>query len=489
MIPVSFARDSTRTIWAIFLLGLNPILLLALFGIELLNPPPALALSSGQVSISLITGPFFTLDSNSPCTQGPSASYIGFRVTNTSGGTLTQMQATLSGLGASFVLTGGQAATQYLGTLAISAYRDVYWFISYACSFNASHTFTVTVSDGNAGTVSGTGTVTTESSISASAGGQIDSSTLGPGYVLGQVVPLTITYNFGNVGSNANLWIQPAGNPTFNAGCFQLVSTSIISSAVTGISAGQSMLYYTNTNTSGSNNLMGVLYNFLYLCNNTSTTARPFAAQNSGTQYKYTGNYETQLVNTFPAGTVPFSMTKSVTPKSLDSTGGVVTYTILVTNTSAFNSLFNGITDTMATSVTFGSVTGSSQIYTANSSRSPSSGSGGTLRWDGQPQSYYAVPSGTAIKLIYTATIPSVVGTYQNTAKANSGATEFGTSSATVQVFSPTAVRLSNFSASSIEDPSLILGIAAIFAVGSGRYAFTYVHAKKRRRKRTSQPL
>jgi hypothetical protein len=50
----------------------------------------------------------------------------------------------------------------------------------------------------------------------------------------------------------------------------------------------------------------------------------------------------------------------------------------------------------------------------------------------------------------------------------------------------PTAVRLSNFSASSAQDPILLIGIAAIFATGVGGIALAYVLANKRRRKRNS---
>src|SRR5690242_2831107 len=61
------------------------------------TPPYVFALSSGDVTFSLIT-PFLSQDSNNSCAAGPKASYIEVLVTNPAGGTgaLSNLTANLS---------------------------------------------------------------------------------------------------------------------------------------------------------------------------------------------------------------------------------------------------------------------------------------------------------------------------------------------------------------------------------------------------------
>ena len=58
--------------------------------------PAAHAIAPGDVSIVMTTSPTFVSDSNN-CSggDGPHAAYVGFKVTNTSGGTLTNLQVSL----------------------------------------------------------------------------------------------------------------------------------------------------------------------------------------------------------------------------------------------------------------------------------------------------------------------------------------------------------------------------------------------------------
>ena len=234
------------------------------------------------------------LDSNSPCVDGPNAAYVGYRITNTSGGTLTGVQATLGAAAAGFGLTGGQVATQYVGTLAAGASKAVYWYVTYPCTIGSSSDFTVTVSDDNPGTVSRTDNMSVSRAISANAGGLLSSITLGPNAVLGQIITDDVVYSFGNTGSSDEFVIQPAGDPTFAAGCFQLIGVEIVSSAVNAIPAGtRDFLHFQATsNQGGSKHLVTVRYSFKYRCTGVSATPRAWAAQTSGQAFKYTGNYD-----------------------------------------------------------------------------------------------------------------------------------------------------------------------------------------------------
>lgn len=112
-----------------------------------LHTPAVQALVANDVQITMATDPYMVLDSNKPCVQGPNAAYVGFAIKNISGTTKTNLRATLGGFGNGYLLTGGQQATQYIGTLAANATDTVYWLVKYPCTFNVSQQLSVTVVD------------------------------------------------------------------------------------------------------------------------------------------------------------------------------------------------------------------------------------------------------------------------------------------------------------------------------------------------------
>ena len=315
------------------------------------------------ISISTIT-PYVTLDSNNSCNAGPTAMYQQIQVTNSSGSTLTDLTVTHSGftnptLGGSwvgtFALDPGESTTRTISTLADGETANLYYFVNYPCYTGSNPpaktaTYTIKVSDGTAPDVtSGTLNLTARSEISANAGGELVSQQIGNGAVLGQIIPLTVRYKFGNIGSGADLGIQPAGNATHNSGCYRLVSSDVTGvSGVTGITTSDDdVLYKTGVSSGGGTNTIDVVYYLKAVCiGGAGTTTTPYSDMVSGTQQKYTGNFEPALTCTgskapspceqnFPAPTNPFTITKTASPTSLPS-GGTVTYTIVVQNISSY---------------------------------------------------------------------------------------------------------------------------------------------------------
>src|SRR5688500_13521761 len=69
------------------------------------------------------------VDSNQCGTQGPRAMYVGGIVTNSGASTVTDIVATISGLGSGFFLAGGQPASQSIGALGAGQSTGVYWFV------------------------------------------------------------------------------------------------------------------------------------------------------------------------------------------------------------------------------------------------------------------------------------------------------------------------------------------------------------------------
>jgi len=262
------------------------------------------------------------------------------------------------------------------------------------------------MSDRNAGTVTvGPYTLTTRSEISALAGGQLISQTIGgPGYIMGQVIPMTVVYSFGNVGSNQDVLIQPAGNQSHNGGCFRLIAVDVTAVPAdlghfSGITTSDDNdLYFAGVSSTGTDNFVTVVYSFLYLCAGTSSVLYPFADMGSGTQYKYTKNFPfcTSGANcTLPTGTNPYTIDKTVTPDHFfvgDS--GSVMYKVVIHNSSTTSGGYlNRITDILPAGVTYqGLVTGTScdasitnQVTAANSALTPAVGATGTINWIGNP--------------------------------------------------------------------------------------------------------
>jgi uncharacterized repeat protein (TIGR01451 family) len=399
--------------------------------------------SVANASITMVTDPLLVSDSNGCSTgAGPRAAYVGFKVTNNTGSTQTNLQATITGFSSGFSLTqnGSQPQTQYIGTLANNASRTVYWHFQYPCHTNKntappapSNTFTVTVNNANTSALidSATGTVTSNSSISANAGGLISSATLGDGAVLGQIITYDVKYIFGSIKSGDRFNLQPAGNINFRSDCLQLLTSKVTNSDIGAIPINtlDQLFYQSTVDQNGTGYTATIRYSFLYQCNGVSSSASPYSSQTSGNDLKYSGNFGAAATTiTFPAATNSFSITKTATPNSLTD-GGTVTYTITIKNNSTtFDARIDRITDVLPNGVTFGStITGLTGTVSA-----PSNGDTGTIKWLSQSPNFFKIQAGQSVQWVYTATIPDIDGTYTNSAKTGFGLGE--TSPATTNV-------------------------------------------------------
>lgn len=422
--------------------------LLAAFAAQIVD---ALALSAGQASFALSTGADgassqdLIIDSNKCPTEGPVAMHLGGVVSNTSGATLTGVTATLSGV----TLAGGQAATIEIGALAPGEAYFIAWFVSYSCVDGATGTATVTFADSNSGTVTRAISTRVRKAQSAAAGGNVTSTTLGPGAVVGQVITADVAYDFGNIASGNEFFLQPSGSTAFDARCFRLVGSEITSSNISAITVGtmDALYFVSSAQQSGNGYVVGVRYSFRYLCANSSTVARPFAVQTSGaTNIKYTGNFDgTGALNfSFPGASNPFVISKTANPILFTGNlGGVATYTVTISNPSAFATTIDQITDVLPAGVAFSSIGATSGVTAANSSSVPSGGASGTIDFKANIGSSYAIPAGGSISLVYTASIPSAAGTYSNSASATVGVETVGPASVSIYVAAAGALVIS----------------------------------------------
>ncbi len=257
------------------------------------------ALNTNQVSITNQSGPRFILDSNTPC-SGPQAAYVAYEIKSTTNVMLTGLSASLSGLSTGFALAGGQPATQASGTLAPGASVTLFWYVSYPCTYNTSSNVPITVSDLLPGTKSFSSNYTTRSSISSAAGNSLVSRTVVPGLAIGLSTYVDLEYDLGNVPKNGFAYFQPAGNMDFDAGCFKLTGTEVLSSAIPTIvpvGSTNKLNYVAPDAAGGGSNRVVIRYFDQVACNSIVTTGNPYASSNNGNQVKHTANYGSIIVN------------------------------------------------------------------------------------------------------------------------------------------------------------------------------------------------
>lgn len=379
------------------------------------------------------------IDSNQCPTKGPTAAYIGGVITNTGPATVTDIVVTASGFNTNVYLAGGQPAAQSIGSLAAGESIGVYWFVGYGCTDNATATVAAGIAS-SLGSQSNNINLTIKKSLSANAGGNVQSATLGPGAVVGQTVYFDTVYDFGGTALGDEYYLQPSGGQNFNAACFRLVGARVVSSNLNAAPVGATnRFYFVQPNKQAGNNYsIGIRYSFQYLCAGTSSTARPYADQTSGTQLKYTGNFDGtgSISMVYPGATNPFTITKSVSPtNALTTDSGVLTYTVTVTNPSVHTSVLDRIVDVLPAGVSYIGLASGSSVTAANSSALPASGATGTIIFRGKTGASYTLPAGGSVTLIYTATRPTAEGSYVNSAQGHFGQASTPVAQATFQLY------------------------------------------------------
>jgi uncharacterized repeat protein (TIGR01451 family) len=288
-------------------MGGKPAFWLILLAILCFGLQQANALSPTQVSITNRSGLNFIFDHNNAA-NGPRAAYVAYEIRNTSNLVLTGLTASLGGFASGFSLAGGQTAIQTIGTLNPNTSVWVFWYVSYPhTSTSASTNLVVTLSDSNPGIVSNSLTYRTRSSVSNSAAGQLVSMTMAGGLVFGDDVLVDVTYDLGNanISSGVFVFFQPAGNLDFNAACFQLIKTEVISStisAVVPVGSTNTLSFNVNSATGGGAKQVVVRYRFKASCLGSSTLLKPYYCEgrvintnNNG--LRHTNNYGVVSLN------------------------------------------------------------------------------------------------------------------------------------------------------------------------------------------------
>ncbi len=377
------------------------------------------ALNNSDVDVSLATSPHFILDHNKPCEEGPSASYVGIKVENTSGGTLHGVTVTLKTL----TSTAARASTRsdsvlFIGSIDDNASKTAYFYIKFPCSDGVDIDFTFDITDDQSGTVNFSTTVTSENAISASAGGQVDSRTTDTSVILGGLISDTITYSFGNIQVGDEIEFQPSGDSLFDPNQLVLLNCKIISSDIpinVPVGTTDQMYFVATKKYTGTNKKVKVVFFFINKMTSGNATLTPFAALTSGNNLKYSGNFGSGIAYktiTAATNTSPFEVTRSL-DNSILSANDTVVFSIEIVNTSTETVMFDEIVETLDTGYTFVGIEPESDVTSALLTAEPTTSSieeisfvGGVEEATYPYESYTIEPSDT-ITLVYSATAPS----------------------------------------------------------------------------------
>ena len=309
----------------------------------LLSPPPAppLQIGSTTITISILSTPHATVDSNSPG-SGPSVWVVEAVITNTGSTTATtplidlNMNPTLS-----WLLLPGESRQRTLPSMPPGSSQVIYWFARRAATVPDPHTYTVTVWAANVPTVTqrlnafenpGGGTVQARTAINTGNNGQVSA---GANVVVGVAFTMSVDYD---IGSNANgVTIQPTGDPAFNPDLYRLLSNEVQFRNGSDVPVGplyQNRLYFPPGSLPAGAARVRTTYTFVAL-----RPGNTFLCPYTDVRYnvnKYDKDYCSALAGTIVniTGTLTFSFTKSVNAATVQQ-GQLLTYTLRYTNTGS----------------------------------------------------------------------------------------------------------------------------------------------------------
>ena len=391
-------------------------------------------------TITLKTASEFIIDSNNSCLpgfDGPHATYVSYEICNNTGSTLIGATATLGIVGTGFSLGGNQAPTQELGLIEDGGCSTLFWYVIYPCEpIGETADITVTLKN-SLGVIIGTpnvDVVSVRSGLSAKATGLLGAQTINSNTGIGQLSSFDVEYTFGTTDDGGDISFQPVGNIDFDAECFQLIGVEILESAFSCIPVGnQQELYFqllTGCGLKGSGNIVKARFFFTNVCLDATTRVQPYAYGLSGTQLKYTGNFEDPTsISTIPKTINNFNFSKTVSPTTILSAPGTINYTISIENTSAEPAYIDRIDDDLPSPFTFNSIHPSSDINSTNSTIIPSNGDSGTISFVGgipsstYPFYEYLIAGNSTINLVYIVDVPAgtLDGQYINSATYSIG--------------------------------------------------------------------
>lgn len=420
-----------------------------LFAIVALSATNAHGLTSGQVTVSNGSGPYFYADDgNCGSSEVPQAAYIVVNVLNTSStDTLFNVAVKMtsnSNLASGFKLLSHTDDSIYvIPRILPSTSVGAYFYVQYPCTKNLSSTFGFTLSDNNGGAVTFNTSISTQDVGRASAGGDIISQSIAGIDALGILIADTVTYEFGNY-NGGEMYFQPSGDTLFPTDELELIGSEVLSSpfsSCSGPTTGDKNTLYYNAGSgcgAGSGNQVKVVYYYISSLFNETANFKPYAGMKSGGPIKYLSNYGTgTALGTFSTTTAANKLTNNKTAScGICTAGDTITYTITIANSSSRDLMFDKILDSLPAGHSYVGFAVGSDITAANASIYPSAGATGNVTFSGLipeatfPYRSFLVPGNDSISLKYRVKIPgsSSNDLFNNRAIGQVGSVKFDTS-------------------------------------------------------------
>ena len=380
---------------------------------------------SAQVTITRTSSDIFYIG-NAPI----SCNYVGYSVTNNSGGDYDTVSVTVGdfvGTGSVVGLAINEDGSINLGSIADGESKMAYFYLKATGETTNTQTHTISVFDefGGAGNllVDVDFDLTVEDTIQANAN-KVTATLIGPDPAgLGGIATIEFTGETGTIGAAKILSFSPATYDNWRADVLQMLSAEIVLSGGNTATITDKLLIPTSDVLNTSNTNYVATYTFR-VTNETpvDTVLSPLAFISSGTQVKHTSIASIEDLFLPPISN-SLVLAKSASPAGLGIGGGQVTYTVTVTNSGIDdidfpgqnNAILDRFVDLLPVSPAVATYVASSATYNGVSIADPTIDTDGgtgqqTLTWTGS----FVVPASSSVDLTYTVAIPATVGTYGN---------------------------------------------------------------------------
>lgn len=440
----------------------------------LLTGQNAQALSSGDVSVRLISG-YFWVD-NSCTVGGPLGKVVSFRIKNTKGSLLQGVSIDLGTL--SFTAAGGvtytsgtpsftcrTSKTVYIGNIAAGDSATAFFFVGYNCLMYPNNTnittdyvtLPVTLRDANAGTVSTS--FTKVMYVLRNANNNTITVLATSTNLVGTLMTISVAYNISNVKPGNIIDMELSTTSTFPAG-YDIMSCKITATTIpTDFPVGQKNTHYSNSILSnlpsgGTVTIEWTLKITGTLTGITSSNIVPYIVSDAGSAQRWQANTTTFVSTLTPTSSL--SMTKRVNV-NLVLPSDTVFYTIVIKNSSPTTDVtIDKLVDDLPRDYQFRYMETNTGIFPrlvtySNCTTNPPFLDTNYLYFCGvkeiSPGIFsWVIPKHDSIKLIYSVKVSSTVGTKDtNKIQAYVGSTSVASAFAVVNVVSSLPVKVANY--------------------------------------------
>ncbi len=450
--------------------------LLLLFAAGLLLPLSGIALSSGDVNVRLISG-YYWMDNS--CTAGsPLGKVVSIRVKNTKGALIQNISVELTGL--NFVATGGTSYSSgtpqfqcktptkvYLGDIPAGDSVTAFFYVGYNCLIYANNTNLttdyLTASVKLADNASGTVSTSFNRNIYVLRNSNNNTITIlaTSTNTVGTTSTISVAYSISNVKPSNIIDMELSTTQAFPAG-YSITGCKITASSIPS----DFPVNLTNTHYSNaiSSNLPsgGTVTIEWYLkitgasTGLTSSNIVPYIVSDAGSSQRWQANTTTFTGTSTPSN--PITMTKKANRTNVLA-GDTIVYTIVIKNSSSTTDVtIDRLVDKLPRDYQYRYMETNTGVFPrlimySNSTAYPEYLDTGYLVFSGHKEISsnvfsYVIPRQDSVKLIYSVTASSTIGTADtNIIIAYVGTSSVATAFAKVNVLSVLPVKMLDFSA------------------------------------------